>query len=223
MPHAGKISPGAPKRSGSADLPATVYVIDDDADVRAAMDDLLASAGLRCETFAMAEDFLSAPRSDAAGCIILDVSLPGMNGLAFQQRIAEAGLRIPVIFLTAHGDIPMTVSAMKSGAAEFFTKPFDDQQLLEAVQAALNRDRRFRAQRDEAAAVRSRYERLTPRERQVMELALTGKLNKEIAAQLGTSVITVKVHRAHVMRKMQAGSLLDLARLAEKLRQDSAG
>lgn len=196
-------------------------MIDDDADLRLAMEDLLASAGLRCQTFAMAEDFLRISRPDAAGCIILDVSLPGMNGLVFQQRIAEAGLRIPVIFLTAHGDIPMTVSAMKSGAVEFFTKPFDDEQLLRAVQQALLRDRRLREERDEEAAVRTRYGRLTPRERQVMELALAGKMNKEIAAQLGTSVITVKVHRAHVMRKMQAASLLDLSRLAEKLRHDS--
>ncbi|MFZ0633451.1 MAG: response regulator [Acidobacteriaceae bacterium] len=196
----------------------TVFVIDDDADVRLSMKDLLISAGFRCETFAAAEDFLRVLRSDSAGCIILDVSLPGMNGLDFQQRLGEGGIRIPIIFLTAHGDIPMTVSAMKSGAEEFFTKPFDDEQLLGAVQRALARDRALGEKRLEIAAVRSRFELLTPRERQVMALVLTGMLNKQIAAELGTSVITIKVHRAQMMRKMQAGSLLELSKMAEKLR-----
>lgn len=197
--------------------PPTVFVIDDDADVRLSMKDLLISAGLRCETFPAAEDFLRVLGSDAAGCIILDVSLPGMNGLDFQQRLGKAGVRIPIIFLTAHGDIPMTVSAMKSGAEEFFTKPFDDEQLLGAVQRAIARDEAFREKSLEIAAVRSRFALLTPRERQVMALVLTGKLNKQIAADLGTSVITIKVHRAQMMRKMQAGSLLELSKMADKL------
>ena len=204
--------------SGRFENSPTVYVIDDDTDVRVSMQELLNSAGFRCECFASAEDFLRASRSDAAGCIILDISLPGINGLEFQQQLGRAGLRIPIIFLTGHGDIPTTVSAMKSGAVEFFTKPFDDEQLLHAVQHALVRDRNRRMQEAEIAAVRGRYERLTPRERQVMELVLGGMLNKQIAAELGTSVITIKVHRAQVMHKMKAESLLELARLAEKLR-----
>lgn len=193
-------------------------MIDDDADVRLSMEGLLNSAGFRCAVFATAEDFLQASQSVAAGCIILDVSLPGMNGLDFQQQLTAAGLRIPIIFLTAHGDIRMTVSAMKSGAVEFFTKPFDDQQLLRAVQQALARDRALRQEDAEIEAVRRRYDRLTPRERQVMDLVLSGMLNKQIAAQLGTSIITIKVHRGQVMHKMQAESLLELSKLAERLR-----
>lgn len=193
-------------------------MIDDDAGVRVATEELLNSAGFRCQGFPTAEDFLRASQTITAGCIILDISLPGMNGLDFQQQLARAGLRIPIIFLTAHGDIPMTVSAMKSGAVEFFTKPFDDEQLLHAVQQALARDRMLRQQNEEIAAVRKRYELLTPRERQVLDLVLAGMLNKQIAAQLGTSVITIKVHRGQAMRKMQAQSLLELSKMMEKLR-----
>jgi FixJ family two-component response regulator len=206
------------RTSPRPDNAPTVYVIDDDTDLRLSMEGLLNSAGFRCESFASAEEFLRAKRSDAAGCIILDISLPGINGLEFQQQLGKAGLRIPVIFLTGHGDIPTTVSAMKSGAVEFFTKPFDDEPLLRAVQQALVRDRARRIQDAEIADLRRRYELLTPRERQVMDRVLAGLLNKQIAAELGTSVITIKVHRAQVMHKMQAESLLELARMAEKLR-----
>jgi FixJ family two-component response regulator len=184
------------------------------------MEGLLASAGFECRAFATAEDFLEGIGSDgAAGCMILDVSLPGMNGLDFQRKLGMAGLSIPIIFLTGHGDIPMTVSAMKSGAIEFFTKPFDDERLLEAVRHALARDRTLHEQSAEMATLRSRLLLLTRRERQVMDLVLAGQLNKEIAAQLGTSVITIKVHRSQVMHKMEAHSLLELAKMAEKLRQ----
>jgi len=196
----------------------TVYVIDDDADVRESIQELLNSVDLRSEGFERAEDFLRLSRSDVRGCIILDVSLPGINGIEFQQELRKTGIRIPIIFLTGHGDIPTTVTAMKSGAVEFFTKPIDDEKLLSAIQLALSRDQKIREKEAEIAGLRRRYERLTERERQVMDLVLTGLLNKEIAARLGTSVITIKVHRAHVMHKMQAESLLELARLAEKLR-----
>lgn len=208
-----------PQASQERDDGSTVYVIDDDADVRRAMEGFLSSAGLRCEAFAMAEDFLRrADAHAAAGCMILDVSLPGMSGLDFQNQLRRAGVEIPIIFLTAHGDIPMTVSALKSGAVEFFTKPFNDERLLDAVRDALARARALREESAEAAAVRRRYELLTARERQVMDLVLTGMMNRQIAAQLGTSVITIKVHRGQVMHKMQAASLLDLARMAERIR-----
>jgi FixJ family two-component response regulator len=182
------------------------------------MQELLNSAGLRSEGFERAEDFLQVSSSCICGCIILDISLPGINGLEFQQQLRTARIPTPIIFLTGHGDIPMTVTAMKSGAVEFFTKPFDDEKLLSAIQQAFVRDQRIRENEAEIAGVQLRYERLTARERQVMDLVLAGMQNKEIAAQLGTSVITIKVHRSQVMHKMQAGSLLELARVAEKLR-----
>jgi FixJ family two-component response regulator len=218
VPNPGRFARRPPRPAEGVENSSTVYVIDDDADVRLSMVELLNSAGFRCEAFATAEDFLRAPRPDEASCIILDVSLPGMNGLDFQQQLGRAGHRVPIIFLTGHGDIPMTVSAMKSGAVEFFTKPFDEDRLLHAVQQALVLDRALREESVKIATVRRRYELLTPRERQVMDLVLTGMLNKQIAAQLGTSVITIKVHRAQVMRKMQAESLLELSRMGEKLR-----
>ena len=198
---------------------AVVFVVDDDAGVRAGTRSLLASMGFEVQTFESASEFLGSKRPEVPSCLVLDVRLPGLSGLDLQRELVASGTSIPIIFITGHGDVPMSVEAMKGGAVEFLTKPFRDQQLLEAVQHATARDRVEREKRAEVAEVRRRYESLTPREREVMVRVVAGRLNKQIAFELGTAEITVKLHRAQVMQKMQVESLAALVQLAERLRR----
>jgi RNA polymerase sigma factor (sigma-70 family) len=194
-----------------------VFVVDDDASVREALKRLLRSVGLQVELFGSAQEFLQGKRPDVPSCLVLDIRLPGISGLDFQSKLAEANISIPIIFITGHGDIPMSVRAMKAGAVEFLTKPFRDQDLLDAIQTALERDRDRRQLEAEIATLRERFGWLTPREREVLPLVVSGLLNKQIAAEIGISETTVKVHRSQLMRKMAADSLPELVRMAEKM------
>jgi FixJ family two-component response regulator len=201
-----------------ADAAPTVFIIDDDRGMRRAVQDLVESVGLRAETFATSQEFLNRKRTSDPSCLVLDVRLPQMSGLDFQRRLAEIGMQIPIIFITAHGDIPMSVRALKSGAVDFLAKPFRNQDLLDAIQQALQRDRIALEQEAEVHDLLRRHQTLTAREREVMALVVTGKLNKQIASEIGASEATVKIHRGKVMQKMQAGSLIELVRIADKLK-----
>jgi len=205
------------------DVTAVVFVIDDDPSMRAAIEDLVGSVSLGVRPFASPQEFLASKRPDAPGCLVLDVRLPGMSGLTFQTQLARLGVDLPVIFITGHGDIRMSVRAMKAGAVEFLTKPFQDQDLLDAIQVAIERDRVRRREALRVAELRERYATLSERERQILTLVVIGRANKQIAAEFGLSEMTVKVHRGQVMRKMQAGSLPELVRIAGRVAVQSGG
>lgn len=200
-----------------SDTDAIVFVIDDDRSLRESIKSLIRSVGMRVETFASAQEFLTSSRPDVPACLVLDVRMPGLSGLDLQRALSTGDIPVPIIFMTAHGDIPMSVRAMKAGAVEFLTKPFRDQDLLDAITQAIEHDRVARTQRMETADLRLGFESLTPREREVMVHVIAGLLNKQIAARLGISEVTVKLHRHQVMEKMKADSLADLVRMAEKL------
>jgi len=202
---------------------ATVFVVDDDRSVREGLVDMIESLGMQAKAFTSAQQFLQHKRPDTPACLVLDVRLPGLSGLDLQRQLGQSGQPIPIIFITGHGDIPMSVRAMKEGAVEFLTKPFRDQELLDAIHQALKKDRAAREQRAKAADLRRRYDSLTPREREVMQLVIAGRLNKQIAGELGTSEVTVKMHRGQVMHKMKAESVVDLLRMAETMAIVAAG